>query len=87
MRKKLLEIVKSYSNTRKTIYFGNKKVVIKERFSNNVVKEYRITSIFVDDNDECSINYICFGENNFVHSSYMKDLSNTFIAQLLTELI
>ena len=86
MREKLFEIV---SNTpRKIIWFDNKKVFLEERFGerNNIKKNYRITSAYIEDG-ECLISYILIGEDEFIHTSYLKNLSNTFVAQLLTEIL
>lgn len=85
MREKIFEIISKQNN--KTIWLGNKKVFVEERFGErkNIIKKYRITSIYVEDG-ECMVSYILIDSKCFIHTSYVKDLSNTFIAQILVEL-
>ena len=82
MREKLSIIVGK--TTGKIIYFGDKGIIVEEKF-NNLVMRYRITSVFMED-EETFVNYICCGEDTFIHTSPVKYLSNNFLNQIITVL-
>ena len=86
MREKLFEIINKAPWG--IIWLGNKKVFIEEKFGEkkNVIKNYQITSVSIEEN-ECLITYFLVGDNTFIHTSRTNDLSDIFIAQVLTSLI
>ena len=79
MREKLFEIINQQPH--KMLWIGKKIILVEEKYC-----KYRITSVFIKD-DEILLSYIFISEDTFVHTSYIKDLSNTFIAQVLSEIL
>ena len=86
MREKLFEIVNQ--QPLKMLCIGKKVILVEERFGErkNIIKNYRITSISIE-NGKCLISYVLVDEEYFLHTSYIEDLSNTFIAQVLSEIL
>ena len=79
MKEKLIEIV----SAKPLGYFwlGKKEIIVHDNG-----QKYKITSISVDKESICIINFIC-NDGFFVSSSFIDDLSQSFIAQLLSELL
>lgn len=78
MLEKLFEIVNG--KPKQFFWLGEKKINIL--YDGN---KFFITSLYIEDN-ECIVRYVINGEP-YTRSSFTKDMSKPFIAQLLSEIL